>query len=194
MIWIIISTLLLVFMLLYYFFPSFHYEKHEGVEYYIDASYSKMGFGFNRYGKIASKYLPAYDDVAENATFLNFIYHDGGMLLYKTVEIQVGARYDEATYISKRDEILKMGTDFGTDHMLINSNLRYYRLIDKKYRMNGEYVYYVISCCDRDNAITYMVLFDIHNYDRILFWDDQTMVFSEFWDELHVTCKKDMSE
>lgn len=78
--------------------------------------------------------------------------------------------------------------------ILLEVPLRHYRLIDKKHRANGEYVYYVISCCDRDNAIMYLVLFDTHNYDEVLFWDDQTMVFFEFWNDLHIGCKTDENQ
>ena len=189
---ILLAVVLIAFILLRYFFPSYHHESHRGIDYYKDGSYTRLGFGFNRYGKIASKYLPEYGDISEDAEYLDFYYLDSSSSLhriYKNVFVAVGAKYDTEVYQSRRDEILKMGTNFG-EKRLANAPeiITYYRLIEAKTRINGEKLRYIISCSDTDNAIVYFVHFDNLNsfYNDIYFLSEFIWLdHRAFWQDLH---------
>ena len=142
---IMVSALLLTFILFHYFFPSFHSEFHEGVEYYRDGSYTKFGFGFNRYGKVASKYLPEYDDISKDASYMDFYYSDSYFGIARFVITAVGVRYDTERYEAIRSEILQTGTDFGSDGVGTLYKERSYRLMEQKTRANGEHLYYIVG-------------------------------------------------
>lgn len=184
---IILSFLLIAFILLRYFFPSFHSETYRGVEYYKTESYIDFGIGFNRYGKIASEYLPKYSDISKNAKYIDFYYNDSYFGIHKYVVITMGVRYDSDLYASKRDEILQIGKDFGDDYILKDKDFRHYRLIETKSRINGENLYYIISCSDIDNAIMYFVYIDNDDYVNDVYWifTDTGLVYTAFWQELH---------
>ena len=195
-IFLIISSLILIaFIMLHYFFPSFHYEIYKGIEYYSNESYTDFGMGFNRYGKIASKYLPEYEKIAEDATYLDFSYYDSNFGIYKYVFIGVGVRYDTEHYLAERDEILQMGTDFGQDELLSTYETRHYRLIEQEKRINGERLYYVIGCSDVDHAIMYLVYFDNDRApaDKMSsIANESGMIHTEFWQDLHpITANED---
>ena len=184
---IIFSFLLVVLIMFRYFFPSFYHETYRGVEYYKTESYVDFGIGFNRYGKIASKYLPRYNDICENAQYLDFYYKDSSFGIHKYVIIAVGVRYESDIYSSKRDEILQIGTDFGEDYIVNNRDFRHYRLIETKSRINGEKLSYVVGCSDTDNAIMYFVYIDSDDYKDNVYWifDDTSLIHTTFWQELH---------
>lgn len=184
---IVSSLLLITFILLRYFFPSFHSETHRGIEYYKTESYTDFGIGFNRYGKIASEYLPKYSDVSENSKYIDFYYNDSSFGIHKYVVIAMGSRYDSDVYKSKRDEILNSGTPFGQDTILNNNESRHYRLIEAKTRINGERVYYIVGCSDMDCTIMYYVYIDNQDYVNEMFWifDDTGIIYTAFWQELH---------
>ncbi|MBE6576912.1 MAG: hypothetical protein E7653_02080 [Ruminococcaceae bacterium] len=186
---IILSLLLITLFLMRYFFPSFHSEVHHGVEFYENESYMNFGIGFNRYGKIASDYIPKYKDICENANHLDFYYKDSSFGVHKYVIIAAGAIYDPDIYVAKRDEILKLGTDFGDDYILQNANLRQYRLVDTKSRINGEKLYYIIGCSDTDNTIMYFVYIDNKALiDEVYpIFEDTALIYTQFWQNLHPT-------
>jgi len=187
---IVLSVIVVLFAVFWGVFGDFikHMQPYRrGVEYYSDGSYSKFGFGFTRYGKIASKYLPKYEDVSKNATDVEFVYCGDG-IYSKTVFTVVAAKYDAQTYISKRDEILKTGSDFGVDGFIGETETRYHRLIEKKQIHNGDYMYYVVSCCDKDNSIMYYVLFDAIERSDMVGLSMYNHTFYNFYREFHVEC------
>ena len=65
-----ICTFLIACVLLECFLPSFFGEEYRGANHYSEGDYKTFGHGFNRYGKIASEYLPEYDEAAEDATYV----------------------------------------------------------------------------------------------------------------------------
>ena len=179
---IIVISVSFVVLFMHYFLPSYHCEVYQGIEYYSSLAYKKFGIGFNHYGEKASKYLPLYQDVVHNSTYIDFIYSDSGMHFYKSVKICVGVRYDDETYEKERDKILSLGTDFMDDGLVSGIS---YRLIDKRKQINGEYLYFINSCSDKDNAVMYLVLFSTKNFDRMAECYEYTDVFDSFWHELH---------
>ena len=105
----VVCVLILICILLDFSLPSFHSEIHRGIDYYSDNSYKRLGYGFNRYGRIASKYLPSYDEVLKDAEYIDFAYVDANHYVVRNVAVCVGARYPEEIYTQKRDELLKQG-------------------------------------------------------------------------------------
>ncbi len=158
-----------------------------GVEYYSDDSYSKFGFGFSRYGKIASKYLPKYEDVCGNATEIDFVY-SGGWGYTSTVDTLVALKYDKETYILKRDQILQDGVDFGEDGHIGQKEYRHHRLINKERLINGDYVYYVVTCCDKENSIMYAVMFDKKEYTNMESLSIHSHPYYNFFRDFHAEC------
>lgn len=188
----IICTLLIVCIFLDCFFPSFHREVHRGIDYYSNGSYKKMGHGFNRYGEIASKYLPEYDKISNDATYIDFVYVDDNLFWIRSVAVCIGARYPEEIYELKRDELLKQGKDIGQTVSYGNElDDTQCRLVEEKKRLNGEYMYYVTECSDMDQSIMHMVYFSSLKYDNHSFlmheiMDEHSFVAStKFWRELH---------
>ena len=181
----IITIIVFVFLLNRYFFPSLHSEEYRGIEYYENNSYESFGFGLNRYGKIASNYLPDYSEVSEGATYVDFYYKDSSNFLYEYVSVAVGVRYEEDVYESKVSEIKQMGSDFGS----VSATDTEGRLISQKRRINGEITYYVVEYSDTDKAIMYWVVFSDNDYDGkanlSFLTDDTMMIFTEFWQYLH---------
>ena len=182
---VVLLVIAFVFLLNRYFFPSFHSEEHRGIEYYNNNSYENFGFGLNRYGKIAMKYLPEYRYVSENSTYMDFYYKDSSIFCYEYVFIAVGVRYEKDTYVLKRDEIIKQSSDFGGDFATDTKG----RLVSQKRRINGEMLYYVVEYSDADNAIMYWVVFANDDYDGnanlSCLMDDTGIIFTEFWQSLH---------
>ena len=158
-----------------------------GVEYYYDGSYSKFGFGLFRYGEIALEYLPKYEDVYENATEIDFVY-SGGWGYTRTVDTWVALKYDKETYISKRDEILQMGVDFAEDGHIGQKEYRHHRLINKDRIINGDYVYYVVTCCDKENSIMYAVMFDKKEYTSMETLSIHSHPYYNFFRDFHTEC------
>lgn len=187
---IIISAIAFVFILLWSVFGcwlEYLQPYRSGVEYYSDGSYSKFGFGLFRYGKIASEYLPKYEDVCENATEIDFVY-SGGWGQTGTVDAWVALKYDEETYISKRDEILNMGEDFAEDLHIGQKEYRHHRLIKKDRIINGDYVYYVVSCCDKENSVMYAVMFDKKEYTSMGGLSIHSHPYYNFFRDFHTEC------
>lgn len=179
--------LLTIFLCLFGDYLRYLQPYREGVEYYSDDSYSRFGFGFHRYGKIASEYLPAYDEVAENAKDIQFVY-SGGWGYSKTVDVFVAVKYDEETYIIQRDKILSMGDDFGVDYHIGEVEYRHNRLIDKNRIFGGDYVYYVITCCDKDKSIMYSVMFDDLEHEDMGALSIHSHPYYNFFAEFHTEC------
>ena len=185
---VIISSLLS----LYLFLPNLHVEQWQGESYYREEAYLSFGFGFNRYGKVASQYLPQYKTLSTQAKEIEFIYQDGGIYFHNVVCVCINVVYEEQNhYISARDNVLQSGEHFGYDRRAINNEYRNYVLINKERRMNGEYCYYIASCCDRDCSVMYLVLFDSHNHESALFLEDYTNFFDDYWKILHPLCASD---
>jgi hypothetical protein len=193
-----VCILILICVLLDCFFPSFHSEIHRGIDYYSDGAYEKLGHGFNRYGRIASKYLPSYDEVSKDAEYIDFAYVDANHYVIRNVAVCVGARYPEEIYTQKRDELLKQGVNIGST--AINGEVKGViiddtecRLLERHKRVNGEYMYYVTECSDKDHSIMYVVFFSSleHNEDRtpFLMWylmsEYSSMRETTFWIDLH---------
>lgn len=187
---ILVSTFVILSTLFFCFFGD--YLKYlqpyrEGVEYYSDGSYSRFGFGLSKYGKIAAEYLPEYDEVAENAEDIQFVY-SGGWGYSKTVDVFVAVKYDEEIYIAQRDEILSQGESFGEDFHIGEVESRHHRLIDKKQMSNGDYVYYVITCCDKDKSIMYSVMFDYREHKDMGSLSIHSHPYYNFFREFHTEC------
>ena len=185
-IFLVTLTLLSVIMVNIYFFPSLiHSEEHRGLEYYKDYSYKRFGVGTNRYGKIASNYLPDYSEISKDATYIDFYYNDSSKFAYEYVFVAVGVRYDEKTYLLKKDEIISQSSDFGNSLPLDV----YGRLVSQKRRINGETLYYIVEYSDTDKAIMYWVVFSSDNHDKKanldLLMDDTLIIYTEFWQYLH---------
>ncbi len=182
----VLLILLSVIMVNLYFFPSLlHSEEHRGIEYYEDNSYERFGIGTNRYGKLASKYLPNYSEISKEAIYVDFCYKDSSIFNYEYVFVAVGVRYEEETYILKRDEIISQSSNFGE-----RSTLDVYgRLLSQKRRINGEMLYYVVEYSDTDKAIMHWLVFSSDNYNGeanlFLLMDDTNIIFTEFWQCLH---------
>ena len=190
MVVIVISAVIILLAILW---ASFGYwlkylQPYRGdIKYYSDGSYSKFGFGFSRYGKISSDYLPKYDELAEDALDVQFMYC-GGAGYTKTVDVIVAAKYDQETYIQKQQELLQMGTDFGADYHIGEIESRHHRLIDEGRMFNGDYVYYVITCCDKDRSVTYSVMFDHSAHKDMGKLSTHSHPYHNFFRDFHTEC------
>ena len=187
----VISTFLLACVLLECFLPSFFGEEYRGANHYSEGDYKTFGHGFNRYGKVASEYLPEYDEAAEDATYIDFAYFDSSLYLTRYVAVCVGVRYPEEIYSQKREELLASGTDIGsTVARGAEEDDTQNRLIATDKRLNGEHVYYIAECSDTDRAIMYMVFISSREFDTddaMMHWIDELcrLTMTKFWNELH---------
>ena len=160
-----VVVMIIIFALFYllYFHPSYHSEEFRGTEYYSDGSYLDFGYRGNKYGEIASAYLPGYLEVSREAVYVDFYYKDSTFMAKKYVVVCIGARYEETTYQEKLDDILLLGEDFGECNTYDELTIKH-RLISKKDRFNGEDMYYIISYCDEDKSIMYTAFFSNGDY------------------------------
>ena len=188
-----IVMVLLFCILLEFFLPSFHYEECCGLDYYSDGEYKNLGYGFNRYGDIASEYLPKYEEIYDGSTYVDFSYIDSNNHMIRYVAVCVGVRYTEDIYLQKRDKLLNSGIDIGsTTYQQGKPFGTQNRLLAQNKRLNQEHLYYIVECTDIDNSIMYMVFFASKN---ILFGSETlqtshiTAVFPftlfDFWRNLH---------
>ena len=81
-----------------------------------------------------------------------------------------------------------MGEDFGEDCHIGETESRYHRLIDKRKKANGEYVYYIISCCDKDRIITYSVMFDLEDHTDFSSLSIHSHPYDNFFRDFHIEC------
>ena len=196
----IFCTLLFVCILLECFLPSFFSEAYRGDEHYSTGGYKTFGYGFNRYGKLASQYLPEYTDISEDATYLDFAYFDSNLYFTRYVAVCIGVRYPEKIYSQKRDAMLASGTNIGSTVMNgAEEDDTQNRLMATYKRLNGEHVYYIVECSDKDQAIMYMVFFSSKNFDTdeyMMYWinDVCNLTMTKFWNELHPLLAEEMIE
>lgn len=161
----------------------FHNEKHQGLEYYMDNSYSDFGY-IVPYGRIAMQYLPKYADIADGAVYMDFFYDDGGCFFNTYVYTWVGARYEHDVYLQKRSEIVDIGEDFGRlGAATIDAQ---FRLVKKKMLINGISLYYLVSYSDNSDTIFHLVFFDHARYDSMFDFECYTMMTCfDAWDDLY---------
>ena len=196
---IIACVLLFVIIFRYVFFPSgmFCDRNYKNIEMYMDGSYAKIGFGFHDYGKVASQWLPKPDELPSGTTVSNFFFTHGSFTLRMYGAFVLSVQYqDRATYqkaceglFALEDEnVCKGFSPYGVDEE------RYYRLVARKERINGENATYLITNCDLRQCIIYIVYFDTatdeESWDvETVVWDDMHNPFLLFYtDELHPDC------
>ena len=182
---LIVSTLVAIFCLC--FFPRYHSKVCNNIECYSMEEYRKFGVGFNRYGKIAATYLPKYEDVFEDSKNIEFLYSSGGAY-DKTVDVIVNVEYEESAYLSKKEDMLQAGENFGEDMHIGELGSRHHRLMKKFRKLNGEYVYYIVSCCDKDMCITYSVMFDPEEYMDFSSLSIHSHPYYNCFRNIHVKC------
>lgn len=184
---IIFSLTSTIFIFIQYFFPNLlHSERYRGVVYYESNSYEQFGIGMNRYGKLASNYLPNYSEISKEATYIDFYYNDSSSFMLHFVSVCVGVRYEKDTYNSKIYEIKQVGEGLG-DHTATETKSI---LLSQEKRLNGEIIYYIAEYSDMDCAIMYWVVIigkDCYdgNPSFSCLLDDTRMVYTEFWQDLH---------
>ncbi|MBQ9151716.1 MAG: hypothetical protein IJX72_05650 [Clostridia bacterium] len=131
--------------------------EYEGVEYYKNQEYADF-----RWGKEASRHLPAYEEL-EGATHIEFFYDD--QFLMETVYIHTSTTFTlQVSYSAERYAVLKQevcrdGEYFGTpwdpnDWLLKKEKLPF-----------GNYLYYIVTCSDEDQTLTYQVKI-LDSYDH----------------------------
>ena len=144
----LILELILVF--LYFIIPNPFYPYYEGIEYYQSNEYRDF-----RWGKEASRYLPAYDEL-EGAESIAFTYNHGlsAETLYTPTDtkFEVEVYYDPTQYATQKEAAIQNGEFFGSTP--------YYGdawLLEKKTLVFGNHLYYVVLCSDEECKLTYHV-------------------------------------
>ena len=172
-------------VLAYLYYPSYFVTgSYQGVEYYKDGSYSQMGHGFKRYGKIAAEYFPTYEDFSQGASSMDFVYDTVKIYFHLTAYALIYARYeDESNYLFQRTKVQGLGEDFGGWYG------QTYLLVDRRQCSNGENVYYIVGFCDLDRVIWHMVCFETNDGDDVNdLWI--SYVFLHYLPIIHPKCEE----
>ena len=146
-----ISFLLdLLLSVLYFVSPISFRTEYEGVEYYQNQAYTDF-----RWGKEAGRHLPDYEEL-EGSTHIAFSYNDEFLMetlyVHTSTTFTLQVTYDAGRYAALKEEVHRGGEYFGTawdpnDWLLSKEKLPF-----------GNYLYYIVTCSDEEQTLTYQVI------------------------------------
>ncbi len=140
----------LILSFLYFVCPIPVLPEYEGVEYYQNQEYKDF-----RWGKEASRHLPAYEEL-EGATHVEFSYCDEFLMetlyVHTSTTFTLQVTYDAERYAALKEEVCRDGTYFGEPWEPNDW------LLEKEALPLGNYLYYIVTYSDEKQALTYQVI------------------------------------